>query len=109
MTTEELTKIANYANGQWTYKKENIEHKVYISDLGCTYQILEDGIQIEKIDFSRKAAWFGDLLLFTDKMKYFVSFANDERLIFGEAKGVLKGGEILWKYEFERVTKDIAF
>mgnify|MGYP001425979462 CR=1 FL=1 len=91
-------------NGRWLFKNDESEIRLFISEKECSLIQFEGGIEASNIDFSGRGAWFGQHLIFTDKMKFYVRFADKESLIFGEYINN-KDHNILWEKEFKRVVK----
>ncbi|MHB8262043.1 MAG: hypothetical protein ACYDEC_17425 [Bacteroidia bacterium] len=55
--------------------------------------------------FSSNAHWFNDYLVFTDEPKYFVRYADEDKLLFGEFTQVGIIGLPKWEEEFVRIRE----
>ena len=104
-TTPQQEQFLQYLNGNWLYKKDNIEYKQYLSDTDCTLQIFKDGIRTMLDEFSHQSIWDGDILIFrTSKTYYFVKDADENKLIFGEREKMMNEYEPKWEHIFTRVN-----
>lgn len=56
--------------------------------------------------FSSNAHWYNDYLVFTDEPKYYVKYANESKLIFGEFTQAGIVGLPLWEEEFIRIKEE---
>jgi hypothetical protein len=55
--------------------------------------------------FSANAHWYNDYLVFTDRPKYFIRKADEQKMVFGEfiQSGVI--GTPLWEHVFTRMKE----
>jgi hypothetical protein len=102
MNQQEKDNTARLIDGNWLFQKDNKEYRLFISPTDCTLQIFEENKNVYEEEFYHKTGWFGEELLFTDKGKYFATFADENKLNFGERE---KNNErkLLWYSEFKRI------
>lgn len=109
MTDKEKVDTGNRINGAWIFEGDQRgsrfkivlsidDEKVVINNYIAN--IYRDGKEI-----SSNAHWFGDYLCFTQGQKYFVKYADESKMLFGEFTSPGVVGLPVWEHEFKRMKE----
>lgn len=97
-------------NGHWygegKTEKDDLTIKVYLFiDEQVTLSIFSKG-KAEKVEpFSPTAYWVEQYLIFMDKPRFFIKYATENQMVFGELEKPGNVNEkIKWVLEFKRVA-----
>lgn len=97
-------------NGHWygegKTEQNSLEIKVDLFiDEQVTLSIFSKG-KVEKVEpFSSTAHWVEQHLIFMDRPRFFIKYANEHQMVFGELESPLNlNEEYKWILEFKRVT-----
>lgn len=108
LNEQERNAIVQNMEGDWLTENlkdgEKEKFKLYIRKDNCRLIKLVKNIIVENIEFSGVVDWSGHWLCFKQD-NYFISFANEDILIFGkyESEGAITTiGNSLWQYKFKR-------
>ncbi|MFI5218805.1 MAG: hypothetical protein ACHQNT_04890 [Bacteroidia bacterium] len=106
--TSAMKETIEFMEGMWQTEIESEGQKesisIFISRENCRLIRKANEKEIENIEFSGNAHWFGNALCFIhSQLKYYIRYANAERLIFGEHRSNVIG-DTIWEYEFKRVS-----
>lgn len=105
LTNDERMMTGRCMDGTWEYHDADIHIRVFIQKNDVfNLRIQRTNQDLFEISMSSSAHWFGDYLCFiTNNSPYYVRYANENSLIFGE----LENGGIIgvrkWEYDFKRV------
>lgn len=102
MTDEIKIKTNRFKDGNWISNESKEEIKLSISQSTLSFQVSENG-KVEKKELSGNAHWFGDYLLFIEGQEYYIRYADEEKLIFGQQQPSALIGQIIWEREFRRI------
>ena len=110
MSSEADKKITeHFLQGSWynNTKEKDILHTINlsISNEQLSINWFVANIYVEGLAVSSNAHWYGDFLVFTEKQKYFVRYADKEYLIFGEFVQAGNYTEVKWEKEFKRMAE----
>jgi hypothetical protein len=94
-------KIVEMMFGDWFFKKDNTEITLRINNRKVIITTITNGKSTVN-EISANSNWTDDKLLFTEKQRYFVKYADEFELVFGEVNAPAVN-DILWERKFERV------
>ena len=101
-TDAEKNATAKYMIGKWNSKEEKTDITVEISKETI---VISGKVNNEPIDvtFANSSWWVGDYLFFTSNPRFYLQYANEEHLGFGElvVPGIV--GERKWGFKFDRM------
>ena len=103
MTKEEIIRSTNqYMFGAW----KNVENAIEINITSSEASLINNGNSIDVKDdsFSSNAHWFGDYLSFATQQSFFIAYANQTEMMFGEVEiaGTFNGKN-KWVLKFNRI------
>jgi hypothetical protein len=106
MTNETKIKTGKFINGIWSFEgnKKGSGFKIILS---ISEKKLVVNNYIANIFKNCEALfpnvhWLGDYLIFNEKQKYFVKFADETKMLFGE---FTIPGLRVWEHEFTRIEE----
>ena len=101
-TNEEMNATARYMIGKWACNVANANVTIEITNETIT---LIGTVGQETIDttFVNKSWWLGDYLCFTTDQRFYIHYANETQLAFGELKNPGVVGETKWGLVLTRV------
>lgn len=102
MNEDEKNLTGQYMIGKWSSKSANTDFTIEISERTVRLSGTLNGESIN-VEFSNSNWWVGEFLFFTSNQKYFIQYANEKHLGFGELiiPGIM--GEIKWGLKFDRI------
>lgn len=94
-TNEEMNSTAYYILGKWTCNVENANVTINITNEVVTI-VGKIGKEVIDVTFANETWWLDEYLCFISDQRFYIHYANEENLAFGELKlpGVLR--EIKW-------------
>lgn len=93
-------KIVEKMFGEWMLKSDGMNISIRINNRKVLITKTKKGLaSIDEI--STAARWENDQLLFLEKSIYYVAYADDFELVFGE-RNAAPGKGIAWEKKFER-------
>lgn len=108
MTEDEIKTVTNSCfMGTWTYtniiEKGELEIQIKINRDEATLVKKLNGKEVENNTFFSDAHWFDKYLSFITKQNYYIIYANESAMRFGELEnpGVFNG-QNKWLYTFQR-------
>lgn len=101
-TNEEKNLTARYMIGKWVSKGDNTDITIEISERSIAIAGFVKGESVETL-FDNSNWWVGDYLFFTSEPRFYIHYATETYLGFGEL--VIPGlmGEVKWGFRFDRV------
>lgn len=94
-------KIVEKMFGEWMLKSDGMNISIKINNRKVRITKTKKGLaSIDEV--STAARWENDQLLFLEKSVYYVTYADDFELIFGE-RNAAPGKGTAWEKKFERV------
>jgi len=84
-------------------KKVNRQITLRITEEKLVFNWFVENIYFEGKEISTSAHWFGDFLIFT-ATKYFVRYADEDVMAFGEMNASVVG-DVKWERRFQRVKE----
>ncbi len=109
MSNEQKNKTGKFIYGAW-YFEGNVKGSQFKIILSINEEKLVINNYIANIykdgkEISSNAHWYEDYLCFTEGQKYFVRYADEKKMVFGEftVAGVI--GVPAWEHEFTRMKE----
>lgn len=87
--------------GTWCCIESELETTVSINQTQTTVTIKRSNIVIKEESVQTKNWWLGEQLVFGTEQKYYLKYANENKLIFGERNPLI--GDIIWEKQFGRL------
>ena len=102
---EEKKQTEKLIYGNWVFKSDEVEIGVEISkEKTMLIKKKKDEKDVEET-FDSNCHWYDDQLLFIGGgQKYYIKFASDEKMIFGEVKAPILN-KTVWEENFTRIKK----
>lgn len=109
MSDEQKIKTNHCINGAWYFEgdQRGSRFKIVLS-IDAERLVINNyiaNIYKDGKEISSNAHWFGDYLCFTEEQKYFVKFADENKMLFGEFTSPGVVGLPLWEHEFTRMKE----
>lgn len=109
MTEQEIKVLThNQMYGNWISQQNTngLEIQINITSTDVSLIIKKEGIEQENITFSSNAHWFESYLSFIDGQRFFIIYANEKEMQFGEQESRgLFNGKNKWVLKFDRTSK----
>ena len=108
MTDEEKRRTNSFVQGSWAtdFNQNGIQEKIFINIQRhrTTLSRYKGGIEFSNETFDTSLNWFGDfhLCFMHGNMRYYIRYADESTLIFGEQLPPQIGSQI-WEHEFQRM------
>jgi hypothetical protein len=101
---EEMNNTGEKMLGVWHFSKDGLEQRIEIGHENAVVITKEDENPSKEESFPAGAHWFGDQLSLLDSgQKYFIKYADDEHMIFGENEPI-GTTTIKWSRKFTRLN-----
>ncbi|MFL5765773.1 MAG: hypothetical protein ACJ77K_17640 [Bacteroidia bacterium] len=103
-TNEEKNSTARYMKGKWICKDVNTNVTIEITDREITVAGTVNRATVNAT-FRNNSWWVGDYLCFTSDQRFYIHYATEQKLAFGELKqpGII--GAIKWGLIFTRIEQ----
>lgn len=102
-TNEEKNRTAHFMMGRW--RSNGLDHDISI-EITPSLITVEGTFEDDPIEatFEKATSWWVEtFLLFTSDPRFYIHYATEEHLAFGEMEIPGDLGEIKWSYRFNRV------
>ncbi len=94
-TNEEMTSTGYYKFGKWTCNVANANVTINITKETVTI-LGKIGQEAIDANFANETWWLGEYLCFTSDQRFYIHYANEKTLAFGELLDPCVVGEIKW-------------
>lgn len=105
LSNEDKNRTVRFIDGKWRYENDGTVINIALEKFGDISIKIEqpDEETIEKT-FSANAHWFGDFLCFVyDNSPYYLRYADENEMIFGEWVTAGLIADRKWEYFFQRI------
>lgn len=103
-TNEEMNRIAYYMDGNWLYEDQSVRIEIGINKFENVSIITTREGKTASLLLSANVHWYYNFLCFThNNMQYYLSYADKEKMIFGEFLTPGEIGQVKWQYTFIRI------
>lgn len=101
-TDAEKIASGHYMEGKWISKDDKTDLSIEISQRTVSIAGVVDGEPLN-VEFDNSTWWVEEYLLFKPENRFYLHYANEKHMGFGEL--ILPGdlGQAKWGYKFDRV------